>query len=95
MAARDDTDSPRDPESKRSRNSGPSARNAQRERERERATAAAWGAPRRGRSGYGMESIRPYLRAQLEQQKLLRPTFPPEDEDYFDPHLDGTRKGQP
>ena len=25
-----------------------------------------------------MESIRPHLRAQLEQQKLLRPTFPPE-----------------
>ena len=35
--------------------------------------------PRRGRSGYGMESIRPHLRDQLEQRKLLRPTFPPED----------------
>jgi hypothetical protein len=37
------------------------------------------GTSRRGRSGYGSESIRPHLRAQLEQQKLLRPTFPPED----------------
>jgi hypothetical protein len=45
--------------------------------------ARPYGAPgrreRRGRSGYGMESIRPHLRAQLEQRKLLRPTFPPED----------------
>lgn len=34
---------------------------------------------RRGRSGYGSESIRPHLRDQLEQQRLLRPPFPPED----------------
>lgn len=34
-------------------------------------------AGRRGRSGYGTESIRPYLRAQLDEQELLRPSFPP------------------
>jgi hypothetical protein len=28
-----------------------------------------------------MESIRPHLRAQLEYQKLMRPTFPPEVEE--------------
>ncbi|MGZ5270717.1 MAG: hypothetical protein ACXWC6_08880 [Ramlibacter sp.] len=65
---RDKPDAPRDPENKRL--SGSSSRATQR-------TAAAWG-PRRGRSGYGMESIRPHLRAQLEQQKLLHPTFPPD-----------------
>lgn len=49
-----------------------------------RAPNAGWG-PRRGRSGYGIESIRPHLRAQLEQQKLMRPTFPPEvDESEFE-----------
>jgi len=69
--ARDDSDN-RDPENKRPANGaarGPA-----------RAPNAAWG-PRRGRSGYGMESIRPHLRAQLEQQKLMRPTFPPEVEE--------------
>ena len=30
---------------------------------------------RRGRSGYGMESIRPHLRAQLELHSLLRPSY--------------------
>jgi len=83
--ARDDSDSPRDPERKRnggpdapSRNGNgsgdPSGNNAQRDK------ASAW-TPRRGRSGYGLESIRPHLRAQLEQQRLLRPTFPPEDDE--------------
>jgi hypothetical protein len=67
--ARDDSDSPRDPERKRP--AVDSSRAAER--------GAGW-APRRGRSGYGMESIRPHLRAQLEQQRLLRPTFPPEPE---------------
>ena len=69
--ARDDSDNPRDPEGKR-KASGKAARNAER---------ANYWAPKRGRSGYGMESIRPHLRAQLEQQKLLRPTFPPEEND--------------
>lgn len=31
----------------------------------------------RGQSGYGMDSIRPHLRAQLEWQALMRPGFPP------------------
>ncbi|HYF21527.1 MAG TPA: hypothetical protein VEA40_26945 [Ramlibacter sp.] len=66
--ARDDSSPPRDPESKR--NNGASQRAAAQR-------AGSW-AQRRGRSGYGLESIRPHLRAQLEQQKLLRPTFPPE-----------------
>jgi hypothetical protein len=35
---------------------------------------------KRGRSGYGMESIRPHLRAQLAQHELLRPTFPPPED---------------
>jgi hypothetical protein len=69
---RDPSDASRDPENKRA--SSAAARAA--------ARSAAWGGQRRGRSGYGMESIRPHLRAQLEQQKLMRPTFPPEvDED--------------
>jgi len=71
--ARDKSDGSRDPENKRTNGSGASSRGAQR-------TAAAW-SPRRGHSGYGMESIRPHLRAQLEQQKLLRPTFPPDPDD--------------
>lgn len=66
----DRSDNPRDPENKRSTSAATRA-----------ARSAAWGGQRRGRSGYGMESIRPHLRAQLEQQKLLRPTFPPETED--------------
>lgn len=74
--ARDKPDAPRDPENKRTGNTGAS-RGAARS-----AAAAAWG-PRRGRSGYGMESIRPHLRAQLEQQKLLRPTFPPDPDNKF------------
>lgn len=69
--ARNDTTPPRDPEGRRN-GSGSGPRGPDR--------AAAWG-PRRGRSGYGMESIRPHLRAQLEQQRLLRPTFPPSDDD--------------
>lgn len=70
--ARDDS-SNRDPENKRPANGGAA-------RGPVRAPNAAFG-PRRGRSGYGMESIRPHLRAQLEQQKLMRPTFPPEVEE--------------
>lgn len=62
-----DTSPPRDPEKKR----GPSATRA--------ARASAW-SPKRGKSGYGMDSIRPHLLAQLERQKLLHPTFPPEAE---------------
>jgi hypothetical protein len=66
---RDPSDKPpRDPENKRASTAA--------------SRAAAWSGQRRGRSGYGIESIRPHLRAQLEQQKLMRPTFPPEvDED--------------
>jgi hypothetical protein len=75
--ARDDSDSSRDPERKRNGGSGAGERNGN-DSQRER--AAAW-APRRGRSGYGLESIRPHLRAQLEQQRLLRPTFPPDDDE--------------
>lgn len=72
--ARDES-SNRDPENKRPANGA--ARGAP------RVATGSWG-PRRGRSGYGMESIRPHLRAQLEQQKLMRPTFPPEvDEEEF------------
>jgi hypothetical protein len=81
--ARDDSDNARDPERKRS------APGSERPGLRE-ARAAAWAVPRRGRSGYGLESIRPHLRAQIEQQKLLRPTFPPEigdDDDRPDPHV--------
>ena len=68
--ARDD-DTPRDPERKRDARSGAKAR----------ANARA---AKRGRSGYGIDSIRPHLLEQIEQRKLLRPTFPPEtpeDED--------------
>ena len=68
--ARDDSSTPRDPERKRS------TREPER-RPAERAAGSEW---RRGHSGYGLESIRPHLRAQIEQRKLLRPTFPPEDE---------------
>ena len=82
--ARDDSDSPRDPESRRNGSgAGPRYGNANgsANSQRERAErAAAWN-PRRGRSGYGLESIRPHLRAQLEQQRLLRPTFPPDDDE--------------
>jgi hypothetical protein len=63
--ARDDSPPPRDPERKRAE----AARDAR---------PGGW-TPRRGRSGYGVESIRPHLRAQLEERRLLRPTFPPED----------------
>jgi hypothetical protein len=34
-----------------------------------------------GRSGYGSESVRPYLRAQLKLKELLATPFPPPDED--------------
>lgn len=62
------------------RNDSSPSRSAPDERAHERPEQRANGAGvKRGRSGYGMESIRPHLRAQLEQQKLLRPTFPPED----------------
>lgn len=71
--ARDESNN-RDPENKRSANG------AARGPARAPTATGAWG-PRRGRSGYGMESIRPHLRAQLEQQKLMRPTFPPEVEE--------------
>lgn len=68
--SRDDSSSNRDPEDRRNGRSG---------------TARPYGGPGRrelrGRSGYGTESIRPHLRAQIEYQKLLRPTFPPEDPD--------------
>jgi hypothetical protein len=67
---RDDSNASRDPEMRRSASASAS----------KAARSAAWGGQRRGRSGYGMESIRPHLRAQIEQQKLLRPTFPPEAE---------------
>ena len=80
--ARDDSDHPRDPERKRS--SSPAAQ--ARAQQREQRASAAWS--RAGRSGYGLESIRPHLRAQLEQQRLLRPLFPPDDDhDRPDPHL--------
>ncbi|WP_298923230.1 hypothetical protein [uncultured Ramlibacter sp.] len=36
---------------------------------------------KRGHSGQGTESIRPYLRAQLRMLDLLRPTFPPAPEE--------------
>ncbi|MBK0392813.1 hypothetical protein [Ramlibacter algicola] len=65
--ARDDSRPPRDPERKRPAASPGPSRSSQR-----------GGAPIRGRSGYGVESIRPHLRAQIEYQKLWRPTFPPE-----------------
>lgn len=64
-----DESSNRDPEDRRKGSSGGGAR----------PNGAPGGRERRGRSGYGTESIRPHLHAQLEYQKLLRPTFPPED----------------
>jgi hypothetical protein len=36
---------------------------------------------RRGRSGYGSDSVRPHLRAQLAERALMRPTFPPPEDD--------------
>ena len=69
--ARDDSRPPRDPERKRNGAPGPS-------RSSQRGAAAI---PGRGRSGYGLESIRPHLRAQIEYSKLWRPTFPPERND--------------
>lgn len=51
----------RDPEDKRS-----SAKPA-------RAESPAGRTPKRGNSGYGIESLRPYLRDQLELDDLLRP----------------------
>ena len=77
--ARDDSDPYRDPDRKRNGGSGASARNGN--DMRDKPDRAAGFAPRRGRSGYGLESIRPHLRAQLEQQRLLRPTFPPDDDE--------------
>ena len=80
--ARDDSEPSRDPESRRNGSGAAGSRNGNGAgNARERAErAAAWN-PRRGRSGYGLESIRPHLRAQLEQQRLLRPTFPPDDDE--------------
>jgi hypothetical protein len=69
---------PRDPSDKSSRD--PENKRASIAAARAAARSSAWAGQRRGRSGYGMESIRPHLRAQIEQQKLLRPTFPPEPE---------------
>jgi hypothetical protein len=34
-----------------------------------------------GRSGYGSDSVRPYLRAQLKMKELLATPFPPPDEE--------------
>jgi hypothetical protein len=65
--ARDDTTPPRDPEHKRAAGNAPGGNRGQ------------GNGPRRGRSGYGLESIRPHLQAQLEQQELLRPTVRFED----------------
>ncbi len=76
--ARDDSDPSRDPERKRDGQDAPKRDGSVYNGQRDKATA--W-TPRRGRSGYGLESIRPHLRAQLEQQKLLRPTFPPDDDE--------------
>jgi hypothetical protein len=67
--ARDDSRTPRDPERKSS--GGANKRDGAQQH------AASW-VPRRGRSGYGLESIRPHLRAQLEQRKLWRQEFPPQ-----------------
>jgi hypothetical protein len=39
-------------------------------------------ARRIGHSGYGVESIRPILRAQIEERNLLRPPFPPADDPF-------------
>ena len=78
--ARDDSDPSRDPERKRSGGSDTPQRDGSGIYNGQRDKATAW-TPRRGRSGYGLESIRPHLRAQLEQQKLLRPTFPPDDDE--------------
>ncbi|RZJ14381.1 MAG: hypothetical protein EOO54_19385 [Haliea sp.] len=36
---------------------------------------------RRGRSGYGVESIRPLVQAQIAQRDLVRPPFPPPEEE--------------
>ena len=38
-------------------------------------------AAKRGHSGYGLESVRPHLRAQLQMHDLMRPTFPPPDQE--------------
>ena len=69
--ARDDSDHSREP--------GPSWDGRERRKaQRAGARATAGGPGRRGRSGYGLESIRPHLLAQIEMQKLWQPTFPPE-----------------
>ncbi len=73
--ARDDFRPPRDPEQKSSGST------TKRDGGAKHAMAMA---TRRGKSGYGLESIRPHLRAQLEQRKLWRVEFPPqprEDDD--------------
>lgn len=71
---RDDNRPSREPDRQ---HDGPSSEGARRLPQR----AGAVSSPRRGRSGYGMESIRPHLRAQLDYEKLWRPTFPPEDDE--------------
>jgi hypothetical protein len=70
---------PRDPSEKSSRD--PENKRASTAAARAAARSTAWAGQKRGKSGYGMESIRPHLRAQLEQQKLMRPTFPPDPDD--------------
>ena len=69
--ARDDSRTPGDPERKAS--GGTNKRDGAQH-------GASW-VPRRGRSGYGIESIRPHLRAQLEHRKLWRQEFPPQMEE--------------
>jgi hypothetical protein len=73
--ARDESRPNRDPERKTSAAPGSKREGTQR---------AAAMALRRGRSGYGIESIRPHLRAQLEQRKLWRTEFPPQPGDEGD-----------
>jgi hypothetical protein len=70
--ARDESKPQRDPEQRGSGGAG------KRDGTRHAPAAAA---TRRGKSGYGMESIRPHLRAQLEQRKMWRQEFPPQSED--------------
>ena len=44
-----------------------------------RAESPVHRALKRGRSGYGAESVRPHLRDQLVLKDLLRPSYPPAD----------------
>jgi hypothetical protein len=76
--ARDESDHSRKPGGREG--AGPSWDGRERRKSPRNGRPAAM-ASRRGRSGYGMDSIRPHLLAQLELQKLWRPTFPPEAPD--------------